>query len=79
MVTAQRAGHSAAWHPECFSCSSCSELLVDLLYFFGEGRLYCGRHHAETIKPRCDACDEVNIISDSKLSLKKKHSENQTV
>ena len=60
MVTAQRAGHSSAWHPECFNCSSCSELLVDLLYFYGEGKLSCGRHHAETIKPRCDDCDEVS-------------------
>ena len=31
MVTApQRAGHQAAWHPECFRCKNCDELLVDL-------------------------------------------------
>jgi len=33
---------------------------VDLIYFYREGKLYCGRHHAETLKPRCSACDEVS-------------------
>merc|ERR1719471_2593234 len=39
------------------------ELLVDLIYFYKDRKLYCGRHHAETIKPRCSACDEI-IFSD---------------
>lgn len=39
----------------------CKELLVDLIYFHREGRLYCGRHHSETLKPRCSACDEVRF------------------
>jgi hypothetical protein len=36
-------------------------LLVDLIYFYHEKdeKVYCGRHHAEKIKPRCAACDEV--------------------
>merc|ERR1711935_151195 len=59
MVTAQRAGHLAAWHPECFRCTKCDELLVDLQYYWAEGALYCGRHHAELMKPRCDHCDEI--------------------
>lgn len=59
-VFASRAGPNTCWHPSCFTCCVCRELLVDLIYFFKEGRLYCGRHHAETIKPRCSACDEVN-------------------
>ena len=58
-VSAARAGPSARWHPACFACNTCQELLVDLVYFWKEGRLYCGRHHAETLKPRCSACDEV--------------------
>ncbi|KAJ8936552.1 hypothetical protein NQ314_012292, partial [Rhamnusium bicolor] len=62
-VFASRAGPNTSWHPACFSCSVCRELLVDLIYFFKEGRLYCGRHHAETIKPRCSACDEI-ILAD---------------
>ena len=58
-VTASRAGPSRVWHPTCFSCSVCQELLVDLIYFYKDRKLYCGRHHAETTKPRCSACDEV--------------------
>lgn len=61
-VSAARAGPSARWHPGCFVCSACQELLVDLVYFWKDGRLYCGRHHAETLKPRCSACDEVSQI-----------------
>lgn len=61
-VLASRAGPSRYWHPRCFQCSICKELLVDLIYFYKEGKLYCGRHHAETIKPRCSACDEVSMM-----------------
>ncbi|KAF7282070.1 hypothetical protein GWI33_003311 [Rhynchophorus ferrugineus] len=62
-VYAARAGPNTVWHPACFTCCVCRELLVDLIYFFKEGRLYCGRHHAETVKPRCSACDEI-ILAD---------------
>lgn len=47
------------WHPACFTCSTCNELLIDLIYFWNGEKLFCGRHHAETLKPRCSACDEV--------------------
>lgn len=57
-VVSSRAGPNCCWHPRCFTCSTCGELLVDLIYFWNEG-LFCGRHHAETLKPRCSACDEV--------------------
>ena len=60
-VSAARAGPDMLWHPHCFKCSCCEELLVDLIYFYANGRLFCGRHHAETLKPRCSACDEVRI------------------
>ena len=65
VVTASRAGPSRAWHPQCFTCNECSELLVDLVYFYCDvdGSVYCGRHHAERFKPRCGACDEL-IFSD---------------
>uniref|UniRef100_A0A3Q3FBZ1 Prickle homolog 3 n=1 Tax=Labrus bergylta TaxID=56723 RepID=A0A3Q3FBZ1_9LABR len=62
-VFASRAGHSNCWHPQCFQCASCSELLVDLIYFYQDGQIYCGRHHAERLKPRCQACDEI-ILAD---------------
>nr|XP_061803024.1 prickle planar cell polarity protein 3-like [Nerophis lumbriciformis] len=58
-VFASRAGSGACWHPRCFRCERCDELLVDLIYFYQDGRVYCGRHHAERLKPRCQACDEI--------------------
>lgn len=61
MVFASRVGHGLCWHPHCFVCSMCEELLVDLIYFHQEGKIYCGRHHAERLKPRCCACDEVSL------------------
>uniref|UniRef100_A0A1I8N1U5 LIM domain protein n=2 Tax=Musca domestica TaxID=7370 RepID=A0A1I8N1U5_MUSDO len=62
-VFASRLGPNTSWHPGCFVCCVCRELLVDLIYFHRDGRLYCGRHHAETLKPRCSACDEI-ILAD---------------
>ncbi|XP_076338134.1 protein prickle-like [Tachypleus tridentatus] len=62
-VTADRLGPDCWWHPACFVCWDCRELLVDLIYCIQDGALYCGRHHAETVRPRCGACDEL-IFSD---------------
>ena len=47
------------WHPGCFRCMSCLQLLVELVYFSVDDVVLCGRHHAELLKPRCIACDEV--------------------
>ncbi|XP_068964324.1 prickle planar cell polarity protein 3 isoform X2 [Petaurus breviceps papuanus] len=58
-VFASRAGHGTCWHPQCFLCATCGELLVDLIYFYQAGKIYCGRHHAERLRPRCQACDEI--------------------
>lgn len=49
------------WHPKCFTCSTCNELLVDLSYCLHDDKLYCERHYAEVLKPRCNACDEVSV------------------
>lgn len=59
-VFASRAGPSPCWHPACFVCATCQELLVDLIYFYQNGKIHCGRHHAELLKPRCSSCDEVS-------------------
>lgn len=59
-VFAPRAGQNTSWHASCFVCYICKELVVDLIYCFKDGRIFCGRHHAETLRPRCAACDEVN-------------------
>eukprot|EP00057_Strongylocentrotus_purpuratus_P035384 XP_798924.3 PREDICTED: testin isoform X1 [Strongylocentrotus purpuratus] len=58
-VFAERAGVDKCWHPGCFRCTTCNELLVDLIYFFKGDHIYCGRHYADTLKPRCAACDEL--------------------
>uniref|UniRef100_A0A915IJX7 LIM zinc-binding domain-containing protein n=1 Tax=Romanomermis culicivorax TaxID=13658 RepID=A0A915IJX7_ROMCU len=57
-VLAPKFDANACWHPACFSCSYCGELLVDLTYCIRDGKLFCERHYAELNKPRCAACDE---------------------
>ena len=49
----------AVWHPGCFVCSGCEELLVDLCYCAKDGAVWCERHFAELFRPRCGACDEL--------------------
>src|SRR6218665_1000005 len=63
VIFASRAGPHVSWHPACFVCCVCKEILVDLIYFYKDGQIYCGRHHAETLKPRCLTCDEVRFTS----------------
>ncbi|XP_044205927.1 LIM and cysteine-rich domains protein 1 [Thunnus albacares] len=59
-VYTERAGyHSALWHPTCFVCSECGQGLVDLVYFWSNQRLFCGRHYCQTVWPRCSGCDEL--------------------
>lgn len=58
-VYAERAGYDKLWHPACFVCCTCQELLVDMIYFWKKGKMYCGRHYGDSEKPRCGGCDEV--------------------
>ncbi|XP_077992769.1 testin-like isoform X2 [Glandiceps talaboti] len=58
-VFAERAGPDKCWHPACFRCDTCKELLVDLIYFYKDDKVYCGRHYADLHRPRCAACDEL--------------------
>ncbi|KAK7121532.1 hypothetical protein R3I93_022577 [Phoxinus phoxinus] len=58
-VYAERAGYDKLWHPACFVCCNCSELLVDMIYFWKKDQLYCGRHYGDSEKPRCAGCDEL--------------------
>ncbi|XP_062246166.1 testin [Platichthys flesus] len=58
-VYAERAGYDKLWHPACFVCCKCNELLVDMIYFYKKGKLYCGRHYGDSEKPRCGGCDEL--------------------
>ena len=36
-----------------------SPLQVDLTYCVFDDKIYCERHYAENLKPRCGACDEL--------------------
>ncbi|XP_052027840.1 testin-like [Apodemus sylvaticus] len=58
-VFAEKAGYDKLWHPGCFICSTCGELLVNMIYFWKNGKLYCGRHYCDSEKPRCAGCDEL--------------------
>ncbi|XP_030004816.1 prickle-like protein 1b isoform X2 [Sphaeramia orbicularis] len=71
-IFASRAGPSPCWHPACFVCSTCQELLVDLIYFYQNDKVLCGRHHAELLKPRCSSCDEI-IFADECTEAEGRH------
>lgn len=58
-VYAERAGYDKLWHPHCFVCCTCKELLVDMIYFWKKGKMLCGRHYGDSEKPRCGGCDEL--------------------
>ncbi|XP_071521992.1 uncharacterized protein [Panulirus ornatus] len=59
-IFCERAGQDKCWHPACFCCYTCKELLADLIYFYKDGKVFCGRHFTEAAEiPRCKACDEL--------------------
>lgn len=68
-VKAERLGKSAQWHPKCFKCKKCSQLLVDLIYFHYNNEIYCARDLAELMEiPRCSACDELILVPEYTLA-----------
>ncbi|XP_060045802.1 prickle-like protein 4 isoform X2 [Erinaceus europaeus] len=58
-VFAAHAGKQRCWHLACFACQACGQALISLIYFYHDGHLYCSRHHAELLRPRCPACDQL--------------------
>ncbi|XP_053770232.1 prickle-like protein 4 isoform X2 [Desmodus rotundus] len=58
-VFAALAGERHCWHRACFACQACGQALINFIYFYHDGHLYCGRHHAELLRPRCPACDQL--------------------
>lgn len=68
-VKAERLGKEAQWHPKCFKCKKCSQLLVDLIYFHYKNEIYCARDLAELMEiPRCTACDELILVQEYTLA-----------
>ena len=68
-VKAERLGKDAQWHPKCFKCKKCSQLLVDLIYFHYNNEIYCARDLAELMEiPRCAACDELILVPEYTLA-----------
>ena len=61
LVSAPMVGSDAVWHPGCFECSVCNQLLADLIYCHKDGKIFCVRHFGEELKPRCCMCDEVSM------------------
>lgn len=53
--------NAALFHPNCFTCAACKEFLVDLVYCLRDNKLYCLRHYGESLRPRCNWCQEVSI------------------
>jgi hypothetical protein len=48
------------FHPKCFKCFTCKELLIDLIYFHHNNNVYCARDLAIKLGiPRCQGCDEL--------------------
>lgn len=53
-----RTAQGFVFHPKCFVCTECDDLLVGLNSFMEKEKLYCGRHYNDLFKARCKACDE---------------------
>ena len=60
-ISAEFADPLARWHPRCFTCTECDELLGDLLYYNIADKVYCRKHYLNEHKPKvfCAACDMV--------------------
>nr|AAQ91277.1 testis derived transcript [Danio rerio] len=49
-VFAERAGYDKLWHPACLVCCTCTELLVDMIYFWKKGSALLWPSLWETVK-----------------------------
>ncbi|XP_031566134.1 testin-like [Actinia tenebrosa] len=70
-IFAERAGPEFCWHVPCFVCEEDGELLVDLVYCFKDGALYCPRHWGESQKPRCAGCEELIYVGEYSQAIEK--------
>ncbi|KAI0739005.1 hypothetical protein C8Q80DRAFT_223921 [Daedaleopsis nitida] len=56
------------WHPGCFRCCVCDELLENLSSYAHEGRPYCHLDYHEHFAPRCYHC-ETAIVDERFITL----------
>eukprot|EP00049_Salpingoeca_infusionum_P002726 m.59192 g.59192 ORF g.59192 m.59192 type:complete len:400 (-) comp11756_c1_seq2:1657-2856(-) len=60
------------YHPYCFRCTTCKELLVGLNAWIKDDSIFCERHFSDCYKARCAACDE-SICEAQVLQAEGKH------
>lgn len=71
-IYTEKLGDQVLWHPQCFVCTTCNELLVDLMYFHYKSNVYCLRDYAQMLDiPRCHACDELIFVNEYTLAENK--------
>ncbi|PCH35221.1 hypothetical protein WOLCODRAFT_27728 [Wolfiporia cocos MD-104 SS10] len=58
----------ARWHPGCFRCCVCNELLENLSSYEHEGRAYCHFDYHEMFAPKCYHC-ETAIVDERFITL----------
>ncbi|KZV59813.1 hypothetical protein PENSPDRAFT_383189 [Peniophora sp. CONT] len=58
----------ARWHPGCFRCCVCDELLEFVSSFEGDGRAYCHLDYHEKYAPRCYHC-KTAIVDERFITL----------
>ncbi|KAG7450822.1 uncharacterized protein BT62DRAFT_537588 [Guyanagaster necrorhizus] len=70
LVTASNSdrGGGLRWHPECFKCTICSELLEHVSSYERDGKMYCHLDFYETFAPKCSHC-QTPIIEEHFISL----------
>ncbi|KAF8814782.1 hypothetical protein BYT27DRAFT_7156521 [Phlegmacium glaucopus] len=56
------------WHPACFRCTVCDELLEHVSSYEHEGRPYCHLDYHEKFAPRCYSC-KTAIVEEQFISL----------
>ncbi|KAI0720676.1 hypothetical protein C8T65DRAFT_632393 [Cerioporus squamosus] len=56
------------WHPGCFRCCVCDELLENLSSYAHDGRPYCHLDYHEQFAPRCYHC-ETAIVDERFITL----------
>ncbi|KAJ7494599.1 hypothetical protein B0H11DRAFT_2002530 [Mycena galericulata] len=56
------------WHPECFCCTICNELLEHVSSYERDGKAYCHLDYHENFAPRCYSC-KTAIVEERFISL----------